>query len=191
MLALALAQTTTTLVEAAAESEGGIKIFEVDLGLFLWSLITFLVLMLALWKFAYTPLINMARARQEGINQAITEAERLRSDAEDLLTNYKQQLAEAREEAAAILDRARKAGENTKAEALVQARAEAEATLAKARKQIERDTNQALQQIREEVADLTVAATAKVARSGLSGEDQLRLIQEAINEIDLSKVSES
>ncbi len=68
---------------------------------------------------------------------------------------------------------------------------QAEATLAKARQQIERDTNQALQRIREEVADLTVAATEKVARKSLTGEDQLRLIQEAINEIDLSKISEN
>jgi F-type H+-transporting ATPase subunit b len=171
--------------------ESGIKIFEPQLGLFVWSLITFLVLMIALWKFAYTPLINMARARQESISEAIKDAENLRTDAEELLENYRQQLAEAREEAAAILERARKAGDSTKAEALEQARAEAEATLAKARKQIERDTNQALQRIREEAADLTVAATAKVARNGLSGEDQLRLIQEAINEIDLSKVSEN
>ena len=72
-----------------------------------------------------------------------------------------------------------------------EARVQAEATLAKARQQIERDTNQALQKIREEVADLTVAATEKVARTSLSGEDQLRLIQEAINEIDLRKVSEN
>jgi F-type H+-transporting ATPase subunit b len=167
------------------------NIFSIDPGLFIWALITFLVLMIALWKFAYTPLINMAKTRQESIADAISDAEKLRIEAEELLENYKAQLAEAREEAAAILDRARKSGESTKSEALEQARAEAEATLAKARQQIERDTNQALQKIREEVADLTVAATAKVARTGLSGEDQLRLIQEAIKEIDLSKVSEN
>ena len=90
-----------------------------------------------------------------------------------------------------VCDRARKAGETTKTEVLEEARVQAEATLAKARQQIERDTNQALQKIREEVADLTVAATAKVARNSLSGEDQLRLIQDAINDIDLSKVSEN
>jgi F-type H+-transporting ATPase subunit b len=174
--------------EAAKE---GINIFSADPGLFVWSLVTFIVLMLALWKFAYTPLIKMAKARQDSISQAIDDAEKLRKDAEYLLEDYKQQLAEAREEAGAILDRARKAGETTKAEAVKQASIEAEATLAKARQQIERDTNQALQKIREEVADLTVAATAKVARTGLSGEDQLRLIQEAINDIDLSKVSEN
>ena len=167
-----------------------ISIFEIDLGLFIWSLITFLVLMLALWKFAYTPLIKMAKARQESINEAISDAERLRIEADELLENYKQQLTEAREEAAVILDRARKAGETTKAEAVDEARKQAEATLQKAQQQIERDTNQALQKIREEVADLTVAATAKVARTGLSGEDQLRLIKEAIDEIDLSKVDE-
>lgn len=167
------------------------ELFSVNLGLFFWALVTFLVLVLALWKFAYTPLMNMAKARQDSINEAITHAEQLRADAEDLLQEYKQQLTEAREEATAILDRARKAGESTKAEAVEEARAQAEATLAKARQQIERDTNQALQQIREEVADLTVAATEKVARTGLSGEDQLRLIKEAIDEIDLSKVSEN
>lgn len=167
------------------------ELFSADLGLFIWSLVTFLVLMAALFKFAYTPLMNMAKARQDSINEAIKDAEKLRADAEDLLENYKQQLAEAREEAAAILERARKAGENTKAEAAEQARSEAEATLTKARQQIERDTNQALQKIRDEVADLTIAATTKVARTSLSGKDQLRLIQEAINEIDLTKVSEN
>jgi F-type H+-transporting ATPase subunit b len=63
--------------------------------------------------------------------------------------------------------------------------------LAKARRQIERDTSLALEKIRAEVADLTIAATERVARMRLSGEDQLRLIQEAINEIDLHKVSEN
>ena len=167
------------------------NIFEISPGLFVWSLVTFIILIGLLYKFAFNPLMRMQKERQDSINQSIHEAEKLRADAEDLLTEYKQQLAEAREEAGAILDRARKAGESTKAEAVEQARNEAEATLAKARQQIERDTNQALQKIREEVADLTVAATAKVARTGLSGEDQLRLIQEAINEIDLSKVSEN
>jgi F-type H+-transporting ATPase subunit b len=169
--------------------EEGIKIFEPQLGLFVWSLITFIVLMLALWKFAYTPLMKMARARQDSINEAIKDAERLRADADDLLESYRQRLAEAKEEAGAILDRARKAGETTKAEAVEEAKAQAEATLLKARQQIERDTNQALQKIREEVTDLTIAATAKVARTGLSGDDQLRLIRQAIDEIDLSKVS--
>jgi F-type H+-transporting ATPase subunit b len=167
------------------------KIFELDPGLFIWSVITFVVLVGLLYKFAFNPLIKLQKARQDSIHQAINEAEKLRDEAKELLANYKQQLAAAREEAGTILDRARKAGETTKAEVLEEARVQSEATLAKARQQIERDTNQALQRIREEVADLTVAATEKVARKSLTGEDQLRLIQEAINEIDLSTISEN
>jgi len=167
------------------------KIFEIDPGLFVWSVITFLILVGLLYKFAFNPLMRMQKARQAEIHQSIVDAESLRDEAQQLLADYKQQLAQARQEADSIVERARKAGESSKAELQEEARVQAEATLAKARQQIERDTNQALQRIREEAADLTITATAKVARSSLSEEDQLRLIKEAINEIDLSKVSEN
>ena len=157
----------------------------------MWSLVTFLILVGLLYKFAFNPLMRMQKARQAEIHQSIVDAESLRDEAQQLLADYKQQLAQARQEADAIVERARKAGESSKAELQEEARVQAEATLAKARQQIERDTNQALQRIREEAADLTITATAKVARSSLSEEDQLRLIKEAINEIDLSKISEN
>jgi F-type H+-transporting ATPase subunit b len=167
------------------------KIFEIDPGLFLWSVITFLVLLAVLYKFAFNPLMRLQKARQAEIHQSIVDAENLRDEAQHLLADYKRQLAQARNEADAIVDRARKAGEVSKAEILEEARVQSEAQLAKARQQIERDTNQALQKIREEAADLAITATAKVARSSLSQQDQLRLIQEAINEIDLSSISEN
>jgi F-type H+-transporting ATPase subunit b len=167
------------------------KIFEIDPGLFIWSVITFLILVGVLYKFAFNPLMRLQRARQAEIHQSIVDAENLRDEAQQLLVDYKRQLAQARSEADAIVDRARKAGESTKAEILEEARVQAEANLAKARQQIERDTNQALQKIREEAADLAITATAKVARSSLSDQDQLRLIKEAISEIDLSGISEN
>ncbi len=167
------------------------KIFEIDPGLFVWSTITFLILVGLLYKFAFNPLMKLQRARQDEIRQAIHDAERLRDEAQELLANYRQQLAEARQEAEAIVERARKAGEASRAEILAEARRQADAALAKAREQIERDTKLALQRIREEAADLTIAATEKVARSSLSLEDQLRLIKQTIDEMDLSKVSEN
>jgi F-type H+-transporting ATPase subunit b len=167
------------------------KIFEIDPGLFVWSVITFLLLVGLLYKFAFNPLMRLQKARQTEIHQSIMDAENLRDEAQQLLADYKRQLAQARGEADAIVERARKAGETSKAEILEEARVQGEASLAKARKQIERDTNQALQKIREEAADLAISATAKVARTSLSQEDQLRLIKEAINEIDLSSISEN
>ena len=167
------------------------KIFEISPGLMVWSSITFLILLVLLYKFAFNPLMKLQKARQDQIHQSITDAENLRDEAQQLLADYKRQLAQARNEADAIVERARKAGESSKAEILEEAHAQAEASLAKARQQMERDTNQALQKIREEAADLAISATAKVARSSLSADDQLRLIKEAINEIDLSSISEN
>jgi F-type H+-transporting ATPase subunit b len=153
--------------------------------------ITFLILVAVLYKFAFNPLMKLQKARQDEIHQSIVSAEQLRDEAQELLANYKRQMAGARQESEAILERARKLGETSKAEVLEEARVQAETTLARAREQIERDTVQALQKIREEVADLTIAAAEKVTRKSLTGEDQVRLIQDAINEIDLSKVSEN
>ena len=168
-----------------------IALFQISPGLFIWSVVTFLVLVALLYKFAFNPLMRLQKARQDEIHQSILDAENLRDEAQQLLAEYKRQLAQARGEADAIMERARKAGEANKAEILEEARVQSEANLARARQQIERDTNQALQKIREEAADLAIAATAKVARSSMSQEDQLRLIKDAINEIDLSSISEN
>jgi F-type H+-transporting ATPase subunit b len=167
------------------------QIFELDPGLFLWSVITFLLLVLLLYKFAFGPLIELQRQRQEEIHDSIRQAERLREEAHQLLTDYKEQLAHARQEAEDIMDTARKVGESTRNEIIADTRLQAERTLEKAREQIERETRHALQQLKEDVADLTIAATEKVTRKSLSEADHLRLIKDAVAEIDLSKVSEN
>ncbi len=114
-----------------------IKIFEINPGLFVWSVLTFLVLVAALYKFAFNPLMRLQKARQDEIHQSIVSAEELRNEAQELLANYKRQMADARQQSEAILDRARKLSETSKAEVLEEARVQAEATLARAREQIE------------------------------------------------------
>ena len=168
------------------------KIFEINPGLFIWSLITFLVLVVAALQ------VRLQAAHQDGEGPAGLDqrghqrrgeaARRRRRPARRATSSSWPRPAKRRRPS--WTGRARPA-RPPRPRLWRRLGREAEATLAKARQQIERDTNQALQKIREEVADLTIAATAKVARTGLSGEDQLRLIQEAINEIDLSKVSEN
>ena len=167
------------------------EIFSIDPGLFLWSLLTFVLLVGLLYKFAFGPLMEMQRKRQAEIHDSIVEAERLREEAHGLLEDYKQQVASARQEAEEILERARKVGESTRSEILEEAKAQADRALEKSREQIERETREALQQIRTEVADLTLAAAEKVTRKSLSDADHLRLINESIAAIDLSQVSEN
>ncbi len=178
-------------LQAEAAAQGGLKIFEIDPGLFLWTVVTFVLLVYLLYKFAFGPLMAMQKARQDEIHESIREAERLRDEAHALLADYKQQLANSRQEAEEILERARKVGESTKAEIAEEARTQSERTLEKAREQIERETRQALLEIKKEVADLTVAAAEKVTRKSMSDADHLRMIRESIAEIDLASVNEN
>jgi F-type H+-transporting ATPase subunit b len=165
------------------------KIFEVSPGLFVWSVLTFVLLMVLLWKFAYGPLMQIQQKRQAEIHDAIAASERLREEAHALLDDYKQQLSNARQEAEEILERARKVGDSARTELIQEAKEQAERLLDKAHEQIERDTRQALGEIRGKVAELTMAAAEKVTRKTLSKDEDLRLIREALAEIDLSQVN--
>lgn len=167
------------------------KIFEIDPGLFIWSMLTFILLIILLYKFAFGPLMALQKQRQEEIHDSIRESERLRDEAHALLEDYKKQLAAARQESEDILERARKVGESTKTEILDEAKGQAERAIEKAHEQIERETRQALQEIKAEVAALTLAATEKVTKKTLTEKDHLDLINEAIAEIDLGKFSEN
>ncbi|GAB4247837.1 MAG: F0F1 ATP synthase subunit B [Thermoleophilia bacterium] len=167
------------------------EIFSIDPGLFLWSLLTFVLLVILLYKFAYGPLMEMQQKRQDEIHEAIKEAERLREEAQALISDYRSQMASAREEAEKILEQARKVGESTRSEILAEAQAQAERSIEKSREQIQRETREALEQIKREVTDLTVIATEKVTRKTLSEKDQLNLIKQTIAEIDFEQLSEN
>ncbi len=163
------------------------SIFEVSPGLFLWSALTFIILILLLWKVAYKPLMAMQKKRQAEIHDAIEGAERVKEEARMLLVEYKQQLADARVEAEEILERARRVGESTKAELVNEAKAQADRTLEKAREQIERETRQALADIKLQVADLALAAAEKATSRSLTAEEDVRLIREALAEVELMR----
>jgi F-type H+-transporting ATPase subunit b len=87
--------------------------------------------------------------------------------------------------------RARKAAETAEAEATVAGKEKREELVSQAKRDIEAETRRSLQQIRKEVADLTVLATEKVTRKSLSEDDQRRLVEEALSEVDFSALSGS
>jgi F-type H+-transporting ATPase subunit b len=106
-----------------------------------------------------------------------------------VLAEYRARLDEAREQAEDIVARARKAGDATQEEAKAEAKEYREQLLETTRKDIEAETRRALDDIRREVANLTIAATEKVTRKALDSDDQHRLIEEALAEVDFSALA--
>jgi F-type H+-transporting ATPase subunit b len=174
---------------AAEEEGGGSFLVQPGIGLMIWTLLAFGITMLVLKKYAFPLISDALEERSQKIAKNIEESERQRAEADELLAEYRERLKEAREQADDIVARAKRAGESAKAEATDEGRAKREELVAAARKDIEAETKRSLDDLRKEVADLTVLATEKVARKSLSAEDQKRLVEEALSEVDFSELS--
>src|SRR4051794_15120162 len=160
-----------------------------NVGLMIWTLIVFGVSMWLLSKFAWPRIADALDKRQRAIEESIDAAERTRAEADRLLAEYRERLAEARGQADEIVTRARKTGEHAESEILAEARGKREEMMEQTRRDIEAETRRAIQQIRAEVADLTIAATEKVTRKSLDDADQKRLVEEALSELDFAALA--
>jgi F-type H+-transporting ATPase subunit b len=152
----------------------------IDWGLMVWTLITFGLAVAILWKYAFGPLQRIMDERRTQIRESLEAAEATRDEAARMLTEYQATLVSVRAEAEDILERSRKAGDETKAEIVDEARKQAQRTLDKASAQIERETRAALAEMKKEVAGLTLAATERVVGRSLDDDDHRRLVDEAL-----------
>jgi len=177
--------------EKAGEESGGSFLVSPGLGLMIWTLVLFLITMWVLSKVAFPKIQEALDKRAKTINESIEAAERQRRESDELLTEYRARLAEAREQADDIMARARKSAETAEAEGKASGKEKQDELVAAANREIEAGTKRALDEIRQEVANLTVLATEKVTRKSLDPEDQKRLVEEALSEVDFSALSGS
>jgi F-type H+-transporting ATPase subunit b len=173
---------------ASEGDSGGSFLVSPNLGLMIWTLLVFGITMYVLSKVAFPRIQEALDKRANLIRESIDEAEKTRAEANEILSEYRARLKEAREQADDIIARARKTAESTTAQATEDGREKREELLAAARRDIEAETRRSLERIRKEVADLTVLTTEKVTRKSLSGDDQKRLIDEALAEVDFTSL---
>lgn len=170
-------------------TSGGSFLITPNVGLMVWTLILFGISLIVLWRLAFPRISEALDRRQRAIEESIDGAEQTRREADKLLAEYRERLAEARRQADEIVERARKAADGHERQAQEEAQARREQLMEQTRRDIEVETRRAIAEIRKEVADLTVMATEKVTRKVLTEQDQRRLIDEALSELDLSALS--
>jgi len=171
------------------EESGGSFLVSPGLGLMIWTLVLFLITMWVLSKVAFPKIQEALDKRAATIAESIDAAERQRKESDELLSEYRARLAEAREQADDIMARARKAGETAEAEAAAAGKEKRDELVESANREIEAQTRRSLDEIRQTIADLTVVAAEKVTRKSLTDEDQKRLVEEALSEVDFSTLS--
>ena len=169
-------------------SSGGFLITP-NVGLMVWTLVLFLLSMVVLARLAFPRITEALDKRQRAIEESIEAAERTRREADEILDEYRERLRQARVQAEEIVVRARKAAENTERETVEHARQTREEILEQARRDAEASIQQAVGELRRDMADLTVLATEKVTRKALTDDDQRRLVEEALGELDFDALS--
>jgi F-type H+-transporting ATPase subunit b len=161
-------------------------LIQVTPGLMIWTIVCFLITLFVLKRYAFGPIQKMIDDRRERIRQALEEADKAREEARNLLEEHRKLIGQARGEAEEILSEARQVGQAMQARAKEEVETDRQRRLEETRRQIEAETRRALEQIRGEVAELSLIAAEKVTRRSLRDDDQRRLIEEAIGELDFS-----
>ena len=155
-------------------------------GLMIWTLISFGLTLIVLKRYAFGPIQKVINERRERIRESIEEADRVRAEARHLLEEHRALIGKARGDAEEILTEARRVAESMRERVRDETEADRQRRLEETRREIEAETRRSLEQIRATVVDLTLVAAEKVTRKSLDADDQRRLIDEAIGELDFS-----
>ncbi|MGI8801470.1 MAG: F0F1 ATP synthase subunit B [Solirubrobacteraceae bacterium] len=160
-----------------------------DVGIMFWTLLVFAISLYILNKAVFPRIRDALDQRQAAIEESIDSAARVKSEADEILAEYRERLQEARKQAEEILARAHKSAESEQKRALAEAKERREELLEQTRRDVEAETRRAILEIRAEVANLTILATEKVTRKHLTEEDQKRLVEEALSELDFTALA--
>lgn len=158
-----------------------------DPGLYIWTIVTFLVLVAALAKFAWRPLLEALERRQEVIRKSLDDARQAKQELERLQVESQKILAEARRQADTILSETRSDAGRLRDELRQKAQAEAQGIVKNAQRQIEQETARALQQIRAEAVDISLSIASKLLQRHVTKEDNERLIEDTFKQIEATQ----
>lgn len=142
-----------------------------DLGLFVWTLIAFLIVFFILKKFAWKPILQALSERESGIASAIASAERVKQEMAQMKSEHEKLMLLAREERTQLLKEAKDTKDKIILEAKEQAKVEANKVIAEAEQQIQQQKMAAITDVKNEIGKLTVEVAEKVLRKQLSGTD--------------------
>ncbi len=157
-------------------------LLDIDPGLILWTIITFVILMVLLRKIAWKPILAMIDEREQAIQDSLNRAEEAQAEAEKQLRKYEKQLAEARQEAREILNESRESGEKIRDEIISEAQSQKQKIIEDARKQIEAEREKTVRELRDTVADVALAAASRILNRELTPERHSEIIEQSLEQ---------
>jgi F-type H+-transporting ATPase subunit b len=159
------------------------KLVTPEFGTIFWTLVTFLILLFLLGRYAWKPLLALLEERERTVKDGLDAAQKARAEADDLLRKNQEFQASARRETAALLEQGRRESEALRAEILAQARSEAQALVEQGQKQIQYEQRQAMESLRRQVADLAIGAAERLVQRQLDDAKHRELVAEYVRSL--------
>ena len=169
---------------AEGGSKGASALITPEIGLMFWTLVTFLILLILLAKYAWGPIVKAMNAREDGIRNDLDSARKEREDAQRLLEDHRELLSLARKERAEAVEAGRRDAERLKAEILDEARKQRELLMKQAESQIDAGLRQARASLKGEAADLAIRAAGKLMGRNLDDATQRRLVDDYLTDLE-------
>jgi F-type H+-transporting ATPase subunit b len=157
---------------------------EINPGLILWTILTFVIVLVILRRVAWAPLLAALKEREDSIRTSLQNAEEARQQAQKLLEENKKLMATAEEQSQRIIKDGRDMAERLKAEILEKANTSSQQMVVQAREEIQREKESALVQLRSEVAELAIMAAGKILDANLDPAKQRAIVDAAIRDIN-------
>jgi F-type H+-transporting ATPase subunit b len=162
-------------------SQGGL--LDVSPGLIVWTIITFLILLLILKKFAWKPILNSLNEREKSIRDSLEAAEKAKVEAEKIVADNQANLAKAEEEAQKIIAQGREYSEKLKAQMLEESKTQAQKMIDEATSEIERKNQEAFNNLKDQVVTIAVEASEKIIRENLDKDKQKSIVEKYLQDL--------
>jgi F-type H+-transporting ATPase subunit b len=156
---------------------------QLDPGLFVWTILTFLLLVFILAKFAWKPLLKMLQDREDMVRSSLEDAEKAKSELERLNEESEAIMAKARSEAQSILADGKAAAEKVKDDIIAKSKEQANKIREDAGNQFQVEKDKAISEIKKEVVNLTLSVAEKLIQKNLSDADNKSLIEESLKKV--------
>lgn len=174
--------TQLTIAVIAAEGGNG-GLLDVNPGLMIWTVVTFIVLLFILRKVAWKPILAALDKRENDIKVALEQAEKAKNEAKQILEANQANLAKAEEESKKIIEQSRAYAENLKEQMINESKDQAKKIVDDASSEIQRKKDAAFEELRSQVAEIAVNAAEKIIRESLDAQKSKQVVDKYLNEV--------
>ena len=183
MALVAASAPAASAFAADPEAGGSPSILTGDIGNVFWTLLIFICVLVVLRKFAWNPILQALNAREKFIADSLASAQKDRQEAEQVLKDYSAKIDKAREDATEIVEEGRRDAEVVQKRIQAEARQEADAMLTRAKREIEIARDNAVKELYDQTVSLATSVAGKIVRRELTAGDHRGLLEESLAEM--------